>query len=345
MNQGNDPRKSLRISLVGNRFQHENDRQSLISSLRQSLWFLIPEKNKKPLATNVIFDVTDEECDEMFQALSQDTNAPWHEEVKYLSKSWVKAVMSQPYRKNKKMRRPFDYAKKKIVDYLDWRAKNNITKEIAYYSALEDGKEFTKVLKTGGHDLYWYGVDKDGCPNLWYRADMTIFEKVEVRKTPKASALIMQAALDKMPSNIHNFNFIVVFDKFNVFKAMSKPTLAPAFVRTFLKISPDRLKPAYFITGGAGGFFFDIAAKIAPASVMDKTTKCKSREEAADLLQRDGILKTDEIPTFMGGEYEQDENIMRNYSRMMKEIEKAMYNEASTCVHVSSNTLICRGHF
>lgn len=334
MNQGNDPRNSLRISLVGNRFQNDN-RHSLMSSLRQSLRFLMPEKNK--------FDVTDEECDEMFQALSQEESS-WHEEVKYLSRSWVKAVMSQPYRKNKKIRRPFDYAKKKIVDYLDWRAKNNITKEIAYYSALEDGKEFTKVLKAGGHDLYWYGTDKDGCPNLWYRADITIFEKLEVKKTPKASALIMQAALDKMPSNIHNFNFIVVFDKFNVFKAMSKPSAAPAFVRTFLKISPDRLKSAYFITGGAGGFFFDIAAKIAPASVMDKTTKCKSREEAAELLQRDGILKPEEIPTFMGGGYEQDENIMKNYSCMVAEIEKAMYNKTST-VHVSSNTLICRGNF
>lgn len=343
MNEGNDQRKSLRISLVGNRFQNEN-RHSLMSSLRQSMRFLIPGKNEKPQSANVIFDVTDEECNEMIQALGQD-QAPWHGEVKYLSKSWVKAVMSQPYRKNKKIRRPFDYAKKKIVDYLDWRTKNNITKDIAYYSALEDGKEFIKVFKTGGHDLYWYGVDKDGCPNLWYRADMTIFEKVEVKKTPKASALIMQAALDKMPSNIHNFNFIVVFDKFNVFKAMSKPTLAPAFVRTFLKISPDRLKSAYFITGGAGGFFFDIAAKIAPASVMDKTTKCKSREEAAALLQRDGILKTEEIPTFMGGGYEQDENIMKNYSHMMVEIEKAMYNKASTCTHISSNTLICRGHF
>ena len=140
MNKGNDPRQSLRISLVGNRFQHENDRQSLISSLRQSIRFLIPERNEKNPSANVIFDVTDEECDEMFQALSQDTNVPWHEEVEYLSRSWVKAVMSQPYRKNKNIRRPFDYAKKKIVDYLDWRAKNNITEEIAYYSALEDGK-------------------------------------------------------------------------------------------------------------------------------------------------------------------------------------------------------------
>ena len=75
---------------------------------------------------------------------------------------------------------------------------------------------------------------------------------------------------------------------------------------------------------------------------MSKTTKCKSRKEAAE---GDGILKTEEIPTFMGGEYVQDEKIIQNHSHMMKEIEKAMCDKVSPMAHSSSNTLICRGHF
>lgn len=290
--------------------------------------------------TKTTFYVDEEECDEMIASLENE-KASWDGELKYLSRSWVKAVMSQPYNKNEKIRRPFNYAKKKIVDYLEWRYKTNVTEELEYYLSLEDGKEFRNEFKNGwSYDLYWYGVDKDGCPNLWYRADLTDFDKVEVKKASKTLALILQAAVDKMPSKIHNFNFIIVFDEFNLFTALRKPTLAPSFIKTFVKISPDRLKSAYFITGTAGTIFYDIAKKIAPASIMNKTIKCKSRAEAASLLKSAGILDADEIPTFMKGNYEQDENVIKNYFNMIENIDTVMRNKV-----ISSKAFVCKGSF
>ena len=193
--------------------------------------------------------------------------------------------------------------------------------------------------------MYWYGVDKDGCPILWYRSDLTDFDKVNVKTQPQSIALIMQAAIDKMPAEIYNFNVIAVFDNFNLFKAMKKPSLTPNFVRTFMKVSPDRLKSAYFISGGAGGLFYDVAAKVAPASIMNKTTKCKSREEAAERLQRDGVISSDEVPTFMGGEHNQDESITKNYYRMMSKVEEDMRGKVKPVPCGNSKAFICRGDF
>lgn len=101
----------------------------------------------------------------------------------------------------------------------------------------------------------------------------------------------MQAAIDKMPADIYNFNVIAFFDEFNFFKSMKKPSLIPNFVNTLMKVSPDRLKSACIITSRGGSvFLYDIAKKVAPATLMNKTTKCKSREEAADHFQRNGVL-------------------------------------------------------
>ena len=147
-----------------------------------------------------------------------------------------------------------------------------------------------------------------------------------------------------MPSTIHNFNFIVVFDKFDLMKSLRKPTSAPAFIKAFMKISPDRLKSAYFITGTAGSIFYDVAKKVAPASIMNKTVKCKSHEQAAALLESDGILKNEEIPIFMNGKHEQDESITQNYFRMIKEINIAMHKKVDSSRY-SSKTFVCKGSF
>lgn len=334
--------------------EEHNGSSVKISSVGQRLNDDTTTRKKIPQESSLAFDVTDQDCDKMMNALSQEENAPWKDELKYVSRAWVKAVMSQPMIRNKKMRpRPFEYAKKKLVDYLDWRYKHNITEEIEHYLSLEDGKEFTKVHLTGGHCMYWYGVDKDGCPNLWYRAEMTDFDKVEVKKSSKSIALIMQAAIDKMPADTYNFNVIAFFDEFNFFKAMKKPSLIPNFVKTLMKVSPDRLKSACIITSRGGGVLYDIAKKVAPATLMNKTTKCKSREEAADLLQRNGVLCSDEIPDFMGGEYIQDKDIVQNYAQMMKEIEKGMHANDSSITDGDSDSsitdgdtkFICKGKF
>lgn len=330
--------------------EHKSFRNTRKESVRngpshQSNRALSFKKGKSQLPKKTaLFEVTEVECDEMIEAISQE-NASWKEEVKYLSRSWVKAIMAKPDKKNKDKRRPFDYAKKKIVDNLAWREEFGVSDQIAHYLSLEDGEEFSD-LTANSHDLYWYGVDKDGSPNLWYRADRTNFRSVEPKKSKKAVGLMIQAALDRMPASLHNINVIVCFDEYNTFQAMKKPTLGPNFIKTFMKVCPDRLKSAYFVTGGLGTVFYNLSKKLAPSSIMDKVVGFKSRDEAAESLVINSVLTDIEVPTFMGGTHVQDEKIIQNYSVMIRTIEETMHAKVSSLSSQSEATAsIVRGVF
>ena len=78
---------------------------------------------------------------------------------------------------------------------------------------------------------------------------------------------------------------------------------------------------------------------------MNKTTKCTSREELAHVLQRDGVLRTEEVPTFLGGKHEQDDGITLNYSKMVEKVDDAMHEKAIPCSSENSNAFICGGEF
>lgn len=349
-----DQRQSLRLSLARKSFlprtleAGKGSRASIL--LKESTnWvsrrFNIKTKqNQKPDSGGVVFDVTDAECDEMIEALSSNhqNSSSWSEEVKFLSRPWVKAIMSQPYRKNKKIRRPFDYSKEKIEQYLAWRHESNITDKISHY--MIHGDEVKHLKPTiGGADLYWYGVDKEGCPIMWYRADRTNFD-VDYKKADLHTALVIQAVLDRMPGDIHKINFVVCLDQYNTFQAMRRPKLGQNSIHTFMKICPDRLKACYFITGGLGSFFFKLVEKLAPQSIMSKVTKCKSRKQAAEFLVSDEVLTEGEVPSFMGGNLEHDEQIIMNYPLMIKKIEDAMKVKCTDPIELP-DAFICRGHF
>ena len=127
-----------------------------------------------------------------------------------------------------------------------------------------------------------------------------------------------------MPMDIHDFTFIALFDVFDPLKAMMKPTLAPAFVKAFLTICPDRLKQAFMVSGTIGHVFYQLGKRLAPGSVMDKVVETKSRKRAAELLVNNGIVKKEEIPDFMGGTFSHDEKITTDFPTMMSAIEDAM---------------------
>jgi len=298
------------------------------------------------------FVVTDDEVIQMIDALSKDFDT---EEVQKLSKTWMRAIMSQPYNKNKLERRPFEYSNKKLSDYLTWREKSKITNKISHHlthydnkinkdhddntpdhtsaaksfsSSSSDTKKLAMTVSPGC--LYWFGTDNEGSPNLWYRADRTVFEKSNVKNEMECTSVVIQAALDIMPEGIHDFNFVLLFDVYNPLKAMRKPNLAPAFVKTFMTICPDRLKRAYIVTGTLGHVFYKIAKGIAPESIMDKVTETKSREVTAQLLVKEGILSDEnEVPDFMGGTFIHDNEIITNYSAMIKGIRLAMFGGAA----------------
>lgn len=82
----NGPEIHLCISAVGDKFQLEGK-----STHRKNYMSSSANTNKNT------FQVNEEECDEMIAALENE-KASWNVELKYLSRSWVKAVWRQKKR-------------------------------------------------------------------------------------------------------------------------------------------------------------------------------------------------------------------------------------------------------
>ncbi|GFH43911.1 hypothetical protein CTEN210_00385 [Chaetoceros tenuissimus] len=275
------------------------------------------------------FPVSNDEIDQMINAVADTKphDPSWIKEAHHhLSRAWVRAVMGQPYKKDKTKRRPFDYSKKKLMDYLEWRQKTNITHKIAHHINQGDDNTEYQALNAGSKDCYWYGTDKEGSPVLWYRADATEFRKCNIANMKEYTYLVIQGAIDHMPDTLHSINFVILFDQFDLVGALGKPALAPNFIKGFMKICPDRLKRAYFVTGNIGHMFLKIANSIAPKSIMDKVVEYKSREAAARALVEDGVVCNEHhVPDFMGGEsYVHDQKIVSNYAAMMTNISNDM---------------------
>jgi hypothetical protein len=51
---------------------------------------------------------------------------------------------------------------------------------------------------------------------------------------------------------------------------------------------------------------------------MDKVSEVQSREEAAKLLIHDKIVQEDKIPTFFGGTYDHDEEVVKHFPSIIK---------------------------
>ena len=277
------------------------------------------------------FAVSDEEVRQMIDELLKDKR--WDQnEVNNLPRAWIRAIMGRPFKKNKKERRPFDYSKNKLMDYLDWRKKSAITSKISHHLN-SDGTEIASLTASIRPAFYWYGTDSDGAPILWYHADRFNFKGSIVKNDMEVSALVMQAGLDAMVASNHHvydINFVILFDVFNPLEAMRKPTLAPAFVKLFMRIFPDRLKRGIFLTGTLGHVFYKIAKQIAPSNIMDKVSEVQSREEASKLLIHDKIVEEDKIPTFLGGTHDHNEEIVGHFPSMIKKISADMMSFTSS---------------
>ncbi len=298
--------------------------------------------------TNQSFVVTDEEVSSMIDALSRDFET---NEVAKISKSWIKAVMNQPSRKNKikknskATRRSFEYSQKKFRKYLQWRTDSDVTNKIEYhlnntvetetetetgtigstssFSSVEDNT--TKLITTTSPgSFYWYGIDKDGAPILWYKANLTRFEKAHVHNEMEYASLILHGVLDALPPHIHNLNFIILFDDYNPVKAMLRPNMATEFIKMLMVTCPDRLKRAVMVTGTVGHVFYNLAKGLAPSNIIDKVIVTKSRATAAQLIVEEGIMSQNKVPDFMGGTYVHDEILTMNYSAMVNAVRLAM---------------------
>lgn len=261
------------------------------------------------------FAVTEDEIDRM---LVHFTNHPdLKEEADFLSRLWIKEIMSKPNRKNKKRRRPFEYSKSKIRNYLQWRKDTRVTAMISVCLEDETRTQFSQEFESGC--FYWFGIDKQGSPNLWFRMDRFPWESLDLKRHMDFSAVMIQGLLDVLPPHVTNVNVILLADKCPLMQLIKHPKIAPALMNLWLKSAPDRLKKCVMITGAVGGHFFKLVKKIAPCNVVDKINPVSSRIEAAKWMLEQGILKSeDDVPDFLGGIARHPEEIITSYPTMMK---------------------------
>lgn len=267
------------------------------------------------------FPVTQEELNLMIEELSIE----YYDESKYLSRPWVAQVMSQPYKKDKNVRRPFEYSKKKLSSYLAWRTEFGITSKVLR-SLEESNAEFNSKHPSfldGG--LYWYGVDNSGCPILWIHVDKTNFENADTHRNMTMSAVVIQSVLDAIPPPACMINVVILSDTVSLRRAMKKPDLTPAFIKLFTEVCPDRLKSAIMVTSIAGHYFYKMVKMFGPKSVVSKVVETKSRSKASEMLLDHGILKSpDDVPDFLGGPRVHHYDKSSDFKGMMKEIISAM---------------------
>ena len=68
-------------------------------------------------------------------------------------------------------------------------------------------------------------------------------------------------------------------------------------------------------------FLHERTGSIAPKSLVSKITVVKSREVAAPLLVKMGIIgDKDEIPTFLGGDFVHDDKLTKSLSGMLSSL-------------------------
>lgn len=276
------------------------------------------------MSSSDAFQVTEEEITKMIDDLSQKFEK---DEIQKLSRAWIREIMIQPNSKKKSLRRTFDYSKNKLIQYLAWRMKYKISDKISYHvnNSNSDGcSDISKLASGGPGGLYWFGTDKDLSPILWYHANLSNFGKMNVQDEMEFTSLIITAALDAMPHDIYSLNFVILLDEFNPLDIAKKPTLIPTFVKTMMKVCPERLKRSYLVVGGVGQFIYEIAKGLTTPDMMNKFMVSSSRQETAKKLVTDGVLRIEQVPSFMGGTYIHDDAITKNYSIMITRIGKQM---------------------
>lgn len=298
-----------------------------------------------------MFSVSNDDIDRMLAALVDENEEDLQDDIKHLSRSWVATVMGQPYNKNKKQRRPFEYSKKKIVRVLKWRQSYDLLRRRLPERILTDGdwRKGKYADEFGMGCFYWSGTDNEGNPNLWYRMDLMNWNKVNLQRGLEYNGLILQSAFDAMPPNVCQLNFILLLDGFNPIYAIKYPRLGPSFLKLFMKSCPDRLKRAIMVTGPTGYLLYNIAKSLAPKSLVDKITVIKDRRSASSTLVDMGIVSEyaaksreyqDGLPTFMGGKEDHNDNVTKNLPTMIAALKEKM--ESSKYVPLtSSSSTVC----
>ena len=148
------------------------------------------------------------------------------------------------------------------------------------------------------------------------------WERAILSKRIEYTNLILQSAFDIIPPNIDGINFVMLLDDLHPSHILKHPRLGPAFLRSFVKLCPDgQLKRAVMVTGRTGRAFYKIAKSIGPKSIVERIAVVQNRDQAASLLLESGILEgKEDLPSFLGGGLEHDDEITKSLFGMMSSL-------------------------
>jgi CRAL/TRIO domain. len=232
-----------------------------------------------------------------------------------LSDDYILSVASKPYSKDPTVRRPIEYSGTKLKELLEWRQSNavhlqellDIAKEGDSSPAASESPEKyakAKALATSLNygSMYWRGVDKEGRPVLWIRTNrMPWFPDVEAQVN--ALILLADAGIRTMPAGVTDF--VVLSD------SNSPPPPNPQFLMNLLsaliKGYPDRLH--LLVSCPVGTIIQTVMKLLLPLMPTRLSSKIVliSEGDAKEKLGNILLNGEEEIPTFLGGKCNHDE--------------------------------------
>lgn len=129
------------------------------------------------------------------------------------------------------------------------------------------------------------------------------WEKVVLHKRIEYTNLVLESALEVLPSHIEGINFILLVDEIQPVHLIKHPRLGPKFLKSFVERCPgNKLKKAIMVTGKTGNVFYNIAKAVGPKHIVEKIILTNDRKSAASKLLDFGIIADEEsIPSFLEG--------------------------------------------
>lgn len=149
------------------------------------------------------------------------------------------------------------------------------------------------------------------------------WENVVLRKRIEYTNLVLQSALDILPSGITGINFVLLLDDLRPSHILKNPRLGTSFLRAFVHRCPDGyLKRAVMVTGSTGRAFYNIAKAVGPQSIVQRITVVKDRNQAASLLLDNGMIQGENnVPKFLGGHnLEHSDDVTKTLRGMMSHL-------------------------
>ena len=270
--------------------------------------------NDKRRATELVFEVSDQEVRTLREALAEK----FPQDAHYMSDAYLRSVASKPYSKDMSRRRPLEYSMEKLTHVMEWRQEMHAASlpDRIHYCNLSPEQQQTynmdndtrkkaqamvESLNTGS--MYWHGLTKEGRPILWIRTNRKFWYPNVTAEVETLIAMADAGICHGMPEGITDFVCISHSYK----PPPPHPPFAFQMMRGLVKGYPDRMHllvsaPVSSIVE----FCMNLLLPIMPGRLAHKFS-FYSLEHVQDKLHDMLWHGAKDVPTFFGGPVDHDQ--------------------------------------